>query len=156
MKRIIIALIATVMVVLTGQTAFGGTYKTTCGYNGCRATRTSGSVYCAKHAREKIKKTKSMCSKADCYRSKEFAVNEVTDPKRTVTSTCKTSFKDIPVVAVKTSGEIRKEDINKVIEEINKVTINKRMKIGDVVIENVLNSGVNIVISSNILMEERN
>ena len=91
-----------------------------------------------------------------CPRGKEFAINEVANPKRTVTSTCKTSFKDIPVVAVKTSGEIRKEDINKVIEEINKVTINKRMKIGDVVIENVLNSGVNIVISSNILMEERN
>lgn len=102
MKRIIIALIATVMVVLTGQTAFGGTYKTTCGYNGCRATRTSGSVYCAKHAREKIKKTKSMCSKADCYRSKEKGSNyceahtpkkstTVTTPKKTKSSTSKSS-----------------------------------------------------------------
>lgn len=91
-----------------------------------------------------------------CPRGKEFAINEITDPKRTVTSTCKTSFLDAPVVAVKTNGEIRKDDITKVIEEINKITINERMKIGDVVIENVLNSGVNIVISSNILMEERN
>lgn len=91
-----------------------------------------------------------------CLRGKQFAINEVANPKRTITSTVKTTFIDAPVVAVKTNGEVRKEDINKVIKEINKVTINKRMKIGDVVIENVLNSGVDIVISSNILMEERN
>lgn len=91
-----------------------------------------------------------------CLRGKQFAINEVTNPTRTITSTCKTLFKDAPVIAVKSNGEIRKDDINKVIEEINKVTINKRMKIGDKVIENVLNSGVDIVISSNTLMEGRN
>ena len=91
-----------------------------------------------------------------CPRGKKFAIDEITDPKRTITSTCKTVFKDAPVVAVKTDGEIRKEDMHKIIEEINKVTIVERMNIGDVVIENVLNSGVNVVISSNILIKEKN
>lgn len=90
-----------------------------------------------------------------CPRGKQFAINEIKQPKRTVTSTCKTTFKDIPVVAVKSDGEVNKEDVIKVIVEINKVSIDKHMKIGDIVIENVLNSGVNIVISSNILMEEK-
>ena len=91
-----------------------------------------------------------------CLRGKEFAINEIKDPKRTLTSTCKTSFKDVPVIAVKTDGEIRKDDIIKVMSEINKITVNSRMKIGDVVIKNVLNSGVNIVISSDALMEGNN
>ena len=88
-----------------------------------------------------------------CPRGKEFAINEIQNPKRTVTSTCKTTFIDYPVVAVKTDGEVNKEDVFKVKEEINKVIIDSKMKIGDVVIENVLNSGVNVVISSNVLME---
>lgn len=89
-----------------------------------------------------------------CKRGENFAINEIKDPKRSVTFSCKTIFKDVPVVAVKTDGEVRKDDVKKVIDEINKIIIDKRMKIGDVVIENVLNSGVNVVVSSNILMEE--
>ena len=90
-----------------------------------------------------------------CPRGQQFAINEIKDPKRTLTSSCKTVFKDIPVIAVKTDGEIRKNDILKVMDIINKTTIDSRMKIGDVVIKDVLNSGVNIVISSNALMEEK-
>lgn len=90
-----------------------------------------------------------------CPKGKEFALNEIKDPKRVVTSTCKTSFLDIPVVAVKTDGEVRKDDVIKVIKEINSVTINTKMKIGDTVIKNVINSGVNVVISSNALMEDK-
>ena len=90
-----------------------------------------------------------------CARGKQFAINELTCPKRSITSTCRTTFKDVPVVAVKSNGEINKDDVFKVIDEINKVVIDKRMKIGDVVIRNVLNSDVDIVISSNALMEEK-
>lgn len=90
-----------------------------------------------------------------CPKGKEFAINEIKDPKRTVTSTCKTIFKDTPFIAVKTDGEVRKDDVKKVIGEINKTVIDKRMPIGSIVINNVLNSGVNIILSSNELMEEK-
>ena len=91
-----------------------------------------------------------------CPKGKEFAISEIKDPRRTLTSTCKTIFKDVPVISVKTDLEIRKDDVLKVMEEINKVVIDKRMKIGDIVISNVLNSGANIVVSSNALMEGEN
>lgn len=90
-----------------------------------------------------------------CNRGKDFAINEIKDPKRTVTSTCKTVFKDVPVIAVKTDGEVKKDLVKNVIEEINKITIDSRMKIGDVVIKDVLHSGVDIIISSNRLTEEK-
>ena len=90
-----------------------------------------------------------------CPKGKQFALNEITDPKRVVTTTCKTNIEGIPVVSVKSDGEIRINDVKKVIEKINSITINKPMGINDVLIENVLNSGVNIIISSSILMEEK-
>ena len=89
-----------------------------------------------------------------CPRGKQFATNEIKDPRRSITSTCKTIFKDIPVIAVRSDGEVRKDDVIKVIEEINKITIDKRLPIGEIVIKNVINSGVNIILSSNALMEE--
>ena len=89
-----------------------------------------------------------------CPRGKQFAINEIKDPRRSITSTCKTIFKDIPVIAVRSDSEVRKDDVKKVIEEINKITIDKRMPIGEIVIKNVINSGVNIILSSNALMEE--
>lgn len=89
-----------------------------------------------------------------CPRGKEFAINEIKDPKRSITSTCKTVFKDIPVIAVRSDSEVKKDDVKKVIEEINKITIDKRLPIGEIIIKNVINSGVNIILSSNALMEE--
>ena len=89
-----------------------------------------------------------------CPRGKEFAINEIKDPKRSITSTCKTVFKDIPVIAVRSDSEVKKDDVKKVIEEINKITIDKRLPIGEIIIKNVINSGVNIILCSNALMEE--
>lgn len=89
-----------------------------------------------------------------CLRGKEFAINEIKDPRRTITSTCKTIFKDVPVIAVKSDREIRKSDIEKVMLEINKTVINKRFPIGSVVIQNVLNTDANIILSSNALIKE--
>lgn len=89
-----------------------------------------------------------------CNRGKEFALQELTNPQRTITSTCKTKFINVPVVPVKSDGTINKDLIKDVVKEINKTIIEEKLGIGDIVIKNVLNSGVNIVVSSNILKEE--
>ena len=89
-----------------------------------------------------------------CKRGESYALQEIKDPKRSITSTVKTSFKDIPVIACKTDGEIKKDLIFKAMEEIDKVTITKRMGIGEVVIENLLDTGINVVLCSNALKEE--
>ena len=88
-----------------------------------------------------------------CDRGKQFALQEIQNPQRTITTTCKTKFIGYPVVPVKSDGTINKDLIKDVIKEINKITISDKLGIGDIVIENVLNTGVNIVLSSNILKE---
>lgn len=50
---------------------------------------------------------------------------------------------------VKTSSPIPKEKIFECMTEINKVTLKAPVSIGDVVIENVLGTGVNIVATNN-------
>ena len=82
-----------------------------------------------------------------CPRGKEYAYAECTAPVRTVTSTVR--CKDGAVVAVKTSSPIPKGMIFEVMKEINSVSAENNVKIGDVVIKNVLGTGADIVITSN-------
>lgn len=89
-----------------------------------------------------------------CKRGEVYVINEMTNPKRVVTSTVKTVFENIPRASVKTDQPIPKGLIYQVMEEINKVVIEKEMKIGEVVINNVLNTGVNIVLTKEIRRKE--
>jgi len=54
------------------------------------------------------------------------------------------------MVPVKTSKPIPKELIFKCMEEINKVIVNQSIKIGDVVIENILDTGADVVATRNV------
>ena len=78
-----------------------------------------------------------------CPRGKQYANDECTHPMRTVTSTARTS--DGGVIPVKTNGNIPKEKIFEVMDEINKISVESPVKCGDILLENVLDTGVNIV-----------
>ena len=86
-----------------------------------------------------------------CNRGAEFAKQELTNPQRTITSTCRTTFAEYPVVPVKTDKTVNKDLMKNIVKEINKVVIDKHLTIGDIVIENVLNTGANIIICTNAL-----
>ena len=83
-----------------------------------------------------------------CKRGYDYAVSEVTNPVRTITSTMK--LEDGRMLSVKTDKPIPKDLIFKCMEEINKKTAKSPVKIGDILIENILNTGSNIVATKNI------
>lgn len=86
-----------------------------------------------------------------CKRGIKFATDEMTAPKRTISSVVKTAFKEVPVIPVRVSDEIPKEKIFDVMNEINHVTVKKKLKRGDVVIKNVLSLGVDVIATSDVL-----
>lgn len=86
-----------------------------------------------------------------CKRGYNFAVSEIKHPMRTICSTVKTIFKNVPVVPVRVSKEIPKEKIFDIMKEINKVVVKNKLGTGDVVIKNVLGLDADIIITSDIL-----
>lgn len=82
-----------------------------------------------------------------CKRGVTYANDECTNPRRTVTSTVR--CKSGAVVSVKTESTIPKEKMFEVMAEINSVIAPDGLKIGDVVVENVCGTGVNVVATSN-------
>ena len=78
-----------------------------------------------------------------CRRGIGYANDECTNPKRTVTSTMRT--KNGGIVAVKTHGSVPKEKMMDVMAEINRTTAEDDVKIGDVIIENICMTGIDLV-----------
>jgi CxxC motif-containing protein len=107
-------------------------------------------ISCPKGCHLKVDVTSLKVSGNSCPKGAEYGVNEVTNPVRIVTSTVKVNGGDTPVVPVKTQKAIPKGLITKCMEEINKVTVEVPVKIGDIVIKNVLETGVDIVAVKNV------
>jgi CxxC motif-containing protein len=80
-----------------------------------------------------------------CKKGIEYAINEVTNPTRTLTSTVKTAFKDFPRLPVRTDKEVPLKDIFSFMKEINRVIVDKRLSPGDIIINRILGTDVNLV-----------
>ena len=85
-----------------------------------------------------------------CIRGKQYAVSELTNPVRTITSSVRVNNREDLLVSVKTSGSIPKGKIFEVMEKINTLSVSAPTKIGQVVCANILGLGVDIVITKNI------
>lgn len=81
-----------------------------------------------------------------CLRGEEYAREELTAPKRVITSTVKIKGGIHNRVPVKTDGSIPKDFNFKCMDELAKIELVSPVKVGDIVIENVLGTGVNVVV----------
>ena len=82
-----------------------------------------------------------------CKRGVGYAEDECTNPRRTVTSTVRTENGGI--VPVKTAAGVPKDLVFDVMREINSITAGDDTRLGDVIIENVLGTGVNVIATAN-------
>ena len=81
-----------------------------------------------------------------CLRGKAYAESEVVSPKRVITSTVRTVLGEL--IPVKTKQPIPKSEIFTVMEKINSIRCTSPVKIGDVVMENIVD-GVDLVATGN-------
>ena len=80
-----------------------------------------------------------------CPRGDAYARKECTHPARTVTGTVRVSGGALPVVSVRTAGEVPKEKVLDVARALCRVQLTAPVQAGDVVIPNVLGTGVDVV-----------
>ncbi len=82
-----------------------------------------------------------------CPRGKKYADDECTNPMRVVTSTVR--CEDGAVVSCKTSTSIPKSLVLEAMKVINKTKAPATVKIGDVIIKNILDTGVDVIATAN-------
>jgi CxxC motif-containing protein len=85
-----------------------------------------------------------------CDRGKKYARAEVTKPTRVLTTTVKVKHGFLPLLPVVSKEPVPKEKIKEAVRLLATVTVKAPVKAGDVIYENILDSGVSIVSSRDI------
>lgn len=82
-----------------------------------------------------------------CDRGAEYGVREVTNPTRVITSTVKIKNGSLRRLPVRTNGAIPKDKIFECMRIINSVEIESPVNCGDILVENILDTGIDLIAS---------
>lgn len=106
-------------------------------------------VACPKGCRLKVDRQDGdfLVSNADCKRGKDYAVGEITDPRRMVASTVRVENGLHPLVPVYTESPFPKGMIMDLLDDIRQIKLQAPVKGGQIVIKNALGTGINIIAS---------
>ena len=97
------------------------------------------------NGKEVVSVTGNTCKRGDVYARKE-----VTDPTRIVTSTVRVSGGIIHMVSVKTKEDIPKDKIFECVRALKGIRVPAPVHIGDIILKNVADTGVDIVATKNV------
>jgi len=86
-----------------------------------------------------------------CKRGAEYAKTECTNPIRVLTTTVRVSDGNITMLPVKSEKALPKGLLMDCMKVINQCSLKAPVRIGDVVLENILETGVNIIAASNVI-----
>lgn len=80
-----------------------------------------------------------------CPRGAAFAVSELTDPRRSVTTTVRTTRADFPMLPVRTDGEIPKAMVAEAVRRLGLLKVTPPVRCGDEVLGDLLGTGVSVI-----------
>lgn len=82
-----------------------------------------------------------------CNIGKEYGRRELTDPRRSISSVVSIKNATHPVCPVKTTAPVPKKLMGEAVEALKNITITSPVNIGDVVVKNVCNTGIDWVVT---------
>lgn len=85
-----------------------------------------------------------------CKKGKEYIKQEYIEPKRVLTSTVVVEHSAIKRLPVRTREAIPKKKLFAAMDELSKVRIKPPLKMGEVIISNLLNTGVDVIASDDL------
>ncbi|MFX1273859.1 MAG: DUF1667 domain-containing protein [Promethearchaeota archaeon] len=86
-----------------------------------------------------------------CKRGEEYAKDEFIAPKRILTSTMRVNNGLLPLIPIRTNQPVLKEKLNDILKEIAVKVVDAPIKMGDVLIKDVLSLGVDIIASRDLV-----
>ncbi|OYT41479.1 MAG: molybdopterin oxidoreductase [Candidatus Altiarchaeales archaeon ex4484_43] len=85
-----------------------------------------------------------------CERGLDYVKRELFSPERSITSSVEVRNGLLPLVSVKTSKPIPKERIFALMDEIANIEVEAPVRIGDVIVKDVLGTGADIIATKNV------
>lgn len=89
-----------------------------------------------------------------CVRGEHYAFSEMTAPKRMLTTTVRIANASLKRLPVRTSAPIPKEKVLELMEEINAISVEAPISIGDVIVRNIGALNVDLVASRSMSLKK--
>ncbi|MGC9771556.1 DUF1667 domain-containing protein [Fervidobacterium islandicum] len=90
-----------------------------------------------------------------CPRGIEYGKQEMIEPLRILTSSVLVLNGELPLVSVKTNKPIPRRLVMKVMDILKNTRVEAPVRVGDVIIKDILNTGADIVATRNVERAER-
>ena len=84
-----------------------------------------------------------------CPRGVNYAISELTDPRRIVTAVVPTNTPYRCVLPVRSDKPFPKKSIPELLNTLYKMEITSKVSCGDIILENALGTGINIIAAEN-------
>ncbi len=85
----------------------------------------------------------------NCPRGKKYGIKELTDPRRVLPTTVSIDNAIFTRLPVKSSEALPKKLLMKAMDEIRKVRVEAPVRIGDIIIKDILGTGIDIIATRN-------
>lgn len=85
-----------------------------------------------------------------CKLGLEYARKEIFNPERTLTTTVRVKNGRLPLVSVRSNKPIPKERLLEAMDLLAKIEVTAPVRIRDKIIENLLDTGIDIIATSNV------
>ena len=82
---------------------------------------------------------------SECPKGEKYAVSEIENPTRILTSTVLAEGAPLKMIPVRTDRPIPKSDMSKAMGEIKKIRVKQSLHIGDIIVRDFLGLGVNLI-----------
>lgn len=82
-----------------------------------------------------------------CKRGEEYVMQELTDPRRTISTTVRIDGAELPLCSVRLTQPIPKKEIFPVMQELRKVHLTAPVSIGQIVIKNVCGLDSDVIVT---------
>lgn len=86
----------------------------------------------------------------NCPRGVKYGISELTAPMRTLTSTVKIDGAICRRCPVRSSADVPRESVTEIMKLLDTVQLTAPVSLGDVIFENVLGTGADIIVTRNL------
>jgi CxxC motif-containing protein len=90
---------------------------------------------------------------AGCKKGAEYVAAEMNDPRRMVASTVRVQGSMHPLLPVYTAKPFPKPRIKELLSEIRRIQLKAPIKMGEIVLKNALNTGVDVIASRDMIIK---
>ena len=85
-----------------------------------------------------------------CAKGKTYVTQELIDPRRTIATSVRVAGGALPLASVRLTNAVPKNRIFDVMREINRHTLRAPVRIGDVLVKNILGLDSDVIVTKNV------